>query len=57
MENKELIQNVINHLLYLEGKNKELFIQEIELACEHYKVDRVINYDLSKFKIPLHKAL
>ncbi len=56
-ENKLLLQQVIDHLNYLEGKNSELFKQEIQTACDHYAINKKVNYDLGKFKISIDKVL
>lgn len=59
MEEKEqqLIQSIIDHLLYLKGKDADLFRKEIESVVNHFPMNKNVNYDISKFKFPLKDVL
>ncbi len=54
---KMLLQQISDHLRYLKGKDLALFKQEIEMAVHHYPVNKKVNYDVSKFKHPIHEVL
>lgn len=51
-EDKELIENLVQHLIMLGGKQLDMFKQELKITYEHYHIDN--NQELTEEQIEEH---
>lgn len=54
---EKIIQEIIDHLLYLSNDDKKLYIEELNKINHHFIYKNKVNYDISTFKIDLKHAI